>query len=236
MEIVFLGINDTGWEIYEWLCGQTKAEVTGLVTTKQQLSLVEALEPDLVVSVGYQYIVPKEILSIPTEGCINLHPGYLPHTRGFNPNVWSIIEGHPPGVTIHYMKPEVDTGEIIAQRRVESSFADTGKSLYQRLEDASTQLFKETWPAIRDGTVDTSEQEEGVSSIHYKSDFEDLCNIDPEETYEAKELIDILRALTFPPFDNAFIEIDGEKHYIEVEITPESRVDDVDRAGNISSY
>jgi methionyl-tRNA formyltransferase len=92
------------------------------------------------------------------------------------------------------------------------------------------------WPAIRDGAVDATEQADADSNRHYKSEFNDLCEIDPEETYKARELIDILRALTFPPFNNAFVEIDGEKQYIEIDITPEDEVDEVDRAGSVSSY
>lgn len=236
MEIVFLGINDAGWEIYEWLCDRAGVDVSALITTKGQLSLVERLQPDLIVAVGYQHIVPSEILSVPDLGSINVHPGYLPHTRGFNPNVWSIVEGLPAGATIHYMEPSVDTGEIIARRQIESCFEDTGKSLYRRIETACAELFTESWPDIESGNIETIEQSEGEATYHLKSDFEELCDIDPTETYEAKELIDILRALTFPPFHNAYLDVEGERYFIEVDITPEPEADEPDRVGTISSY
>ena len=50
-----------------------------LVTRPDQISLVERLDPDIVVAVGYAHIVPEEILAVPSEGCVNVHPGYLPH-------------------------------------------------------------------------------------------------------------------------------------------------------------
>ena len=236
MDVVFLGINDAGWEIYEWLCDREGVSVEALVTTEEQLSLVERLDPDVVVAVGFQHILPEEVLEIPEAGCINVHPGYLPHARGFNPNVWSIVEGLPAGATMHYMDPGVDTGEIIARRRVETTFADTGRSLYRRIERASVELFRESWPDVEAGEVETTEQTEAEATYHYKSDFRELCRIDPEERYETKELLDVLRALTFPPFDNAFLEIDGERYYVEVDVTPADEAEDVDRVGTLSSY
>ena len=236
MDVVFLGTNDAGWEIYEWLCDRDGVTVEALVTTEEQLSLVERLEPDVVVAVGYRHIVPEEVLAVPSEGCLNVHPGYLPHGRGFNPNVWSIVEGLPAGATIHYMDPGIDTGEIVARRRVESTFADTGRSFYRRIERACVDLFEETWPAIEAGEAESTEQSEAEATYHYRADFEELCRIDPEERYEAKELVDVLRALTFPPFDNAFLEVDGERYYVEVEVTPEGEAGDVDRVGTLSSY
>lgn len=236
MDVVFLGINDAGWEIYEWLCDREGVNVEALVTTEEQLSLVERLEPDVVVAVGYRHIVPEEVLAVPEEGCINVHPGYLPHGRGFNPNVWSIVEDLPAGATVHYMDAGVDTGDVIARREVDSTFADTGRSLYRRIERACVDLFEAVWPDVEAGTVEATEQTDEEATYHYKSDFEELCRIDPEERYEAKELIDVLRALTFPPFDNAFLEIDGERYYVEVEVTPADEAEGVDRVGTLSSY
>lgn len=236
MDIVFLGTNNAGREIYDWLCDREGVTVRALVTTKQQLELIESIHPHVVVAVGYQHIVPEETLQIPDEGCINVHPGYLPHGRGFNPNVWSIIDDLPAGVTIHYMDDGVDTGEIIARQHVDRLMSDTGKSLYQRIERACVELFKQTWPSIESGTVEAAPQTESDATYHYKSDFVDLCRIDPEQTYEAKELIDRLRALTFPPFNNAFLEVDGERYYIEIDITPASECKQSKRVGTIDSY
>ena len=101
MDLVFLGVNDIGWDIYQWLCDRESVTVHGLATTESQLDLVREFEPDVVVAAGFGNIVPPEILDIPDEGCINVHPGYLPHLRGYNPNVWSIVEDRPAGASIH---------------------------------------------------------------------------------------------------------------------------------------
>ncbi|WP_435358647.1 methionyl-tRNA formyltransferase [Haloarchaeobius sp. DFWS5] len=219
-EVVFLGVNDAGMRIYEWLCDKDGVTVHALVTTKEQLSLVERLKPDYLVSVGYRHIVPPSTLSVPSEGCINVHPALLPYNRGANPNVWSIVDGTPAGVTIHQMDENLDTGDVLAQEEVDTTFADTGRTLYERLEDVQYDLFVETWPQIEDDTVSQTAQSADEGTYHRLSDFDELCNLDPEETTTVRELLDRLRALTFPPYDNATIEINGESYYVDVDIEP----------------
>jgi methionyl-tRNA formyltransferase len=216
------------------LCDQESVNVEALITTTHQLELMNQIEPDLAIAAGFGEILSAETLSIPKRGCINIHPGYLPDTRGYNPNVWSIVEGLPAGATIHYMNENIDEGDIIARTKVEKHFTDDGKSLQKRIEEAAVDLFINNWSQIESGDIDPIEQDEDQATYHVKQDFIDLCEINPEKEYKAKELIDILRALTYPPFDNAFMEIDGETYNIEIEIR-ESNKESV-KEGFTSSY
>lgn len=221
IEVVFLGVNDAGMRVYDWLCDRSEVFVRSLLTTEEQLTVVEEVEPNLVVSCGYRHIVPESILDVPEMGCLNLHPAYLPYNRGANTNVWSIVEGTPAGVTLHYMDSTLDTGDIVARREVATDFSDTGKDLYQRLEDTQVELFKQTWPDVVGGNVSLTEQEQDEGTYHRTDEFEELCEIDGEETVQAKKFVDRLRALTFPPYDNAKIEVDGETYYVDIEIRQE---------------
>ena len=219
VEVVFLGINDAGMRVYEWLCDRDDVFVHSLLTTKEQLGAIRDIEPDYVVSCGCRHIVPEEILDIPSEGCLNLHSSYLPYNRGANPNVWSIVDDTPAGVTIHWMDSGVDTGDIIAREKVSVEFSDTGKDLYERLEDAQVELFQDVWPDILSGQVDEVSQSKEAGTSHQASEFNELCQLDPDEEVRVKDFLNRLRALTFPPYDNAEIEIDGETYYVEVDIT-----------------
>lgn len=236
MQVVFLGVNDVGMRIYEWLCDRPTIDVAALLTTEEQLGLVDEIQPDIIVSVGYDHLVPDHVLSIPPKGCINLHPSLLPHNRGKSPNVWSIVEGTPAGVTLHYMDEEFDTGEIIAQREVKTRFEDTGKDLHKRLERAQFELLADTWPEVERGEVTTKPQSTDDGTYHSIEDFRSLCEIDPDAEYSAKELLDVLRALTFPPFDNAYLDIDDERYYVDVEIRHEDEVDEAEPEGALTSY
>lgn len=221
VEVIFLGINDAGMRIYDWLCDQDNIFMHSILTTKDQLRIIKNVEPDYIVSCGYQHIVPESILTIPTKGCLNLHPAYLPYNRGANPNVWSIIEGTPAGVTLHYMDPGIDTGDIVARRKVETAFSDSGKDLHKRLEDAQLELFQDVWSDILSDNISVVEQDENQGTYHQTSEFETLCELNPDEEVRVKEFLDRLRALTFPPYNNAKIEIDDETYCVEVDITRE---------------
>ncbi|MFC6864716.1 methionyl-tRNA formyltransferase [Halomicroarcula sp. GCM10025817] len=216
--VVFLGLNDAGQRVYEYLCDRDGVFVHSLLTTREQLRVVEAAGPDYLVSCGYSHIVPEEVLEIPAEGCLNLHPALLPYNRGANPNVWSIVEGTPAGVTLHYMDPGIDTGDIVAQREVETDFSDSGRDLYERLKDAQVDLFQEVWPAVEAGEASALSQDDDAGTYHTTDEFDDLCELDPDESMPVGALLDQLRALTFPPYDNAYVEIDGERYFVEVDI------------------
>jgi methionyl-tRNA formyltransferase len=217
-EVVFLGVNDAGMRVYEWLCNREGVFVHSLLTNKEQLSVVEKAEPDYVISCGYRHIVPERILDVPQAGCLNLHPAYLPYNRGANPNVWSIVEGTPAGVTLHWMDSGIDTGDIVARREVETDFSHSGRDLYERLEDAQVSLFTDIWHQIEVGSVESTAQSEEEGTYHETSEFDELCRLDPDKTHTTRELLDRLRALTFPPYQNARIEIDGQEYHVEVDI------------------
>lgn len=223
LDLVFLGFNDAGKEIYDWLIDQEEVNVKALLTTKEQLKLVRQIEPDIAISVGYRHIVPEDIIEIPERGILNLHPSYLPYGRGANPNVWSIVDEDPAGVTLHFMNESLDTGEIIAQERVDKNFSDTGKDLHKRLEEAQVELFKENWPDIIDNSIETEAQQRDEGTYHKSTEFDELCEIDLDKEYRVEEFLNILRALTFPPYKNAYVEKNGEKYYIELNIEKAER-------------
>lgn len=218
VDVIFLGLNDAGQRVYDWLCDQDDVIVRAMITEREQLSLVRENPPDYLISVGFQHIVPPEVLNAPTSGCLNLHPGLLPYNRGANPNVWSIVDRTRAGVTLHYMDETLDTGDVIAQRRVKKRFEDTGRDLHNRLERAAVGLFKDAWPHIVEGTATGAPQEAEAGTYHTTAEFEQLCELDTEATYTVRELLNVLRALTFPPYDNAYVDIEGNRYYIEVDI------------------
>lgn len=224
--VVFLGLNDIGKRIYDWLTERDDTRVLALLTEKSQLDAIRFLEPSLIISAGFRHIVPSDILDIPEYGAVNFHKAYLPYNRGANPNVWSIMDDAPAGVTLHYMTPEMDAGPIIDRREVQVRPDDTGLSLYERLEQKQFDQFTDCWQAIRDDDVSTTVQEHDTGTSHRKEDFVELWQIDRDERARAGDLLDRLRALTFPPFKNAYFEEDGDRYYVDVTITHEDDIEE----------
>ena len=71
---------------------------------------IDKCEYDWLISFGFRYIIDKKILDSFKKRAINLHVSYLPWNRGADPNLWSIYENTPKGVTIHQIDSGVDTG------------------------------------------------------------------------------------------------------------------------------
>jgi methionyl-tRNA formyltransferase len=238
IDVIMLGVNRYGEEVYDWLVDRNDTNVLCMITDENQYSTIRRLNPDLMISAGFKYIVPNDVLQIPELGTVNLHHSYLPYNRGYNPDVWSIIEQTPAGVSIHYMTPEVDQGEIIDRREVETTPADTSKSLYERLEKHQVDIFKSNWEKIKNNSAESIKQDkyEAEGTFHYKQDFIELWEINENESVKVGAFIDRLRALTHPPYNNAYFKRDGEKYYIDIEITPESDISSEDIHWNISEY
>lgn len=222
--VVVLGLNRFGEQVYEYLTDHPETEVLCLVTEESQYSTIEKLDPDFLVSAGFDQIIPDRIIDAANRAAINLHPSYLPYNKGVNPDIWSIIEDEPAGVSIHYMTSEMDAGPIIVRKKVCVYPDDTGRTLRKRLDAELVELFENNWEDIYLGNLSATDQsQEGTTN--YSHELQNVCEIDSTETVTAGELIDRLRALTFPPYDNAYFKEDGTKYYIRVEIMSEEALD-----------
>lgn len=87
------------------------------------ISTIAAYKPDLIVVAAYGMILPKEILSIPPLGCVNLHASILPRWRGAAPIERAILAGDKmSGVALMQMEEGLDTGAFsyVATTPIES--------------------------------------------------------------------------------------------------------------------
>jgi methionyl-tRNA formyltransferase len=180
---------------------------------------IRCLKPDLGLSVMFGYILDPKFIEFFPSGIINLHPSYLPYNRGHYPNVWCIIEKTPAGVTLHYIDSGIDTGDIIAQMKVDIDPADTGKSLYHKLEQAGVELFKKTWPLIERKSSAARKQIKNEGTFHRSKDIDRIDPIQLDRQYSARELINILRARNFPPYKGAYFVDQGRKIYLSLTLT-----------------
>lgn len=80
----------------------------------KNLEELKEMKPDLIVVVAYGLILPKELLEIPTYGCINLHPSLLPKYRGCAPMERCLLSNDTEtGVCVMQVAEGVDNGDII---------------------------------------------------------------------------------------------------------------------------
>lgn len=58
-------------------------------------------------------MVPAALLALPELRLIHVHPGVLPHVRGADGLLWSLLLRGSPGATAFYMDAGLDTGAIL---------------------------------------------------------------------------------------------------------------------------
>lgn len=103
---------------------------------QQVQSELTQLAPDIMVVVAYGLILPKAVLDIPSQACINVHGSILPKWRGAAPIQRSIWAGDDEtGVSIMHMDEGLDTGDVIHIESIPIEDEDTSASLYQKLAD-----------------------------------------------------------------------------------------------------
>lgn len=79
---------------------------------------IREIKPCLIISAHLRKILKKEIYSLATKGAINIHPSLLPKYRGLSPQHQAIMHGdRESGVTVHFIEAEVDTGDIVLQKK-----------------------------------------------------------------------------------------------------------------------
>ena len=121
---------------------------------------IRDLAPDVIFSFYYRDMVKKGILNIPAHGCLNLHGSLLPRYRGRCPINWVLVNGEAEtGVTLHYMTPRPDDGDIVGRRRIPISSDDTALSLHRKATTAAAALLDESLPGIIDGTAPRTPQD-----------------------------------------------------------------------------
>lgn len=174
MRILFLGSTDS--EICQFL--QAEGNEVSVTSEKLLPSSFDYRKFDRVVSHGYRHLIKPEVLALFKEPAINCHISLLPWNRGANPNFWSVYENTPKGVTIHEIDAGLDTGPVVAQKKInEFSSEETLASTYQLLQKEISELFKESWRSIADSSYVPMRNPASRGTYHALKDIEPLKKI-----------------------------------------------------------
>jgi len=122
------------------------------------------LKPDLIISSYYRKILPKQLISVPKQGTINIHPSLLPYYRGPVPTAWAILNGEKSfGVTIHKIDSGIDTGDILLQKSFVIDDEETGYELYLRAMKIGADMLIQNFDDIVNGAIEAKKQDRGGS-------------------------------------------------------------------------
>jgi methionyl-tRNA formyltransferase len=105
---------------------------------------ITKLKPEAVVISSFNRILAPDILAL--SRFVNVHYAPLPRYRGRANVNWAIINEEPTaGISIHLVVPGLDNGNILFQKEIAITPADTAQSVYERL---NTIQERELGPAV----------------------------------------------------------------------------------------
>lgn len=176
------------------------------IAQSEDLQTLIDMEPDLIVTAAFGQILPKALLDAPRLGAVNVHASLLPKYRGGAPIHQAIIDGEKEtGVTIMYMAPKLDAGDIISQQAIDIEANDDVGSMHDKLSFLGADLLAKTLPDIINGTNDRIEQDEAKATF--------ASNISREDerinwSASAQDIYNHIRGLS--PWPVAYTKLDDK--------------------------
>lgn len=233
MKLLLMAHDVVGTRIANFLLNNYKKDLYLVVTTEENYIFRECMrfsvpvridgkgypvpKVDLGILAWWPHIIKKELIEYPKHGFINTHPSYLPYNRGKHYNFWALVEQAPFGVTLHRVEEGIDSGAIIAQRKIPYGWTDTGETLYYKAQDAMVELFMDNYPKLRKLKFRERKQPAG-GSFHKAEEISFASQIFLDREYKARDLINLLRARTFPLKPSCWFKDKGHEYEITTTI------------------
>ena len=109
---------------------------------------------ELVCLAGFMHVLDAAFVEAWRDRMVNIHPSLLPAFPGLHPQRQALAAGvRFTGCTVHFVRPEVDAGPIIAQAVVPVLPNDDEASLSARILDVEHRLYPLTVRLIAEGRV-----------------------------------------------------------------------------------
>ena len=121
------------------------------------LEEIEIWSPDLVILSGFMKLLPPRVVDALSPRLINTHPAFLPEFPGAHAVRDAIAAGvTETGASVIVVDNGVDSGPIIAQRRIPILSGDTEATLHERIKPVERELLIQTVLDIANGAIDLS--------------------------------------------------------------------------------
>ena len=165
---------------------------------------IKELNPDLIIVIAYR-ILPEKIFSIPTFGTMNLHASLLPKYRGAAPIQRAILNNEiETGISTFLIDSNVDTGNIIKQKKIEISESDNYGDIYSKLSKKGPQLIEESINHIINKKPLIKQNDDFTYAKKIKKNENQI-----NWNLNSKDIINTVRA--FAPYPGAFSYINNKR-------------------------
>jgi phosphoribosylglycinamide formyltransferase-1 len=116
------------------------------------VSMLRQAGVELVILAGFMRVLKEPMLAAFPGRIINIHPSLLPKFPGIEAWKQALEAGEKvTGCSVHYVDAGIDSGEIIAQRKVPILPGDTPDSLHARIQTAERSLYPEVIAGFAEG-------------------------------------------------------------------------------------
>ncbi|CAM9328130.1 unnamed protein product [Heterosigma akashiwo] len=150
---------------------QVLAEEKGLIVLTPEkakddnfIETLTQIGPDLCITAAYGQFLPTKFLNIPKFGTLNIHPSLLPRWRGASPVQRALEAGDAvTGVSVLFTVLKMDAGPIAKSIEYTCTGDEQAPWLLEHLFGLGTDGLVEVLPAVWDGTIKTTEQDEATA-------------------------------------------------------------------------
>ncbi|GFI17950.1 methionyl-tRNA formyltransferase [Lachnospiraceae bacterium] len=199
--------------LFSQYCKDNKIEIYNTETKKEIIRKYSDDSIDLLISFTYPLKLEEEIIC-KAKCPINFHPAPLPEYRGCGTPCQGILNGEKEwGVTCHYLDKNLDTGNIIAIKKfeIEENKHYTGMDLSKYSWEVCYKLLCDIVDKYTAG-IELEASSQSGGNYYSKKYLEQLKEIKVDDSAEL--ILKKVRALWYPPFEGAYILLDGKKFYL----------------------
>ena len=146
------------------MCEKKKIPYESMDSAKMTERLMKDLSEHriFVFSAINTYIFPKKVIEHENFKGINYHNALLPYHRGMNAEAWAIYYmDSVTGITWHRIRPAIDEGEILIQKKITLDENMTSLKLLKKQSDLAYEAFLEIIPQLL--------SDDKISSINQKN-------------------------------------------------------------------
>ena len=145
------------------LAGQKGIPVFQPDRLRQNVDMLAALKPDLIIVMAYGQIIPQSVLDLPQRGCWNLHASLLPRHRGAAPIQAAVLAGDvESGITVMAVEAGLDSGPMLLHEKIPLVPGETGETLHDRLAALAPVALGKALPLILSGNPPVIRQESAL--------------------------------------------------------------------------
>ncbi len=170
----------------------------------EDIAHLRDLQLDLAFVIGWQRLIPAEVLSELRIGAFGMHgsASNLPRGRGRSPMNWSLIEGRQVFYTNLFLyDPGVDSGDVVDTFKFQITPHDTAETLHYKNTLAMKYLIERNIEGLVHGQFRRIPQDLSLSPTYYPKRTPDDGLIDWEA--DVNSIDRFIRAVT-RPFAGAF--------------------------------